>query len=87
MLGKLPKLKSEQEVNAFARLASAPEFEAFRRYLADALASKDVENRTCEGPDLYRNQGMALVLAEVLDLMDKAREGPGGRSSRAVRSW
>ena len=53
---------------------TTPEGQVIKRFLEECLADKDKECRVREGNDVYRSQGAALELEEIINLANNARD-------------
>lgn len=53
---------------------TTPEGQIIKRFLEECLADKDKECRVREGNDVYRSQGAANELSEIIDLANNARD-------------
>jgi len=75
---------SEDELVAMVRLNAYQEFKVFRQWIERSLASADKDCRRKKGEELYRAQGEALCLEELVEKCDSARDSVSQR--RAIRA-
>lgn len=64
---------TEHDMQFLAALARSPFGENLRVVLRKRLAGKDEECRTLDGPALYRAQGAAQYVQQMLDELDEAQ--------------
>ena len=65
---------TDREAFALARMKADPDFQHLLVFLERNLKAIDEQNRRMEGPGLYRCQGMALALDELLELARTSSE-------------
>ena len=57
---------------AIRRLSSNSDFHVFLEWVAASLAEADAANRLLEGAQLYRSQGKAVTLADIIGAPERA---------------
>jgi len=62
----------EKTSEALVKLGGLPYFQAFLDWLGDSLDEQRNSNDVLDGPQLYRGQGCALTLKEILEKADSA---------------
>lgn len=55
-------------------LMSSPEYQIVLDWFRQSLVEADKNNRLLDGPQLYRGQGEALVLQDLIDKSTKANQ-------------
>lgn len=69
--------RTQQDLEVLRRFGSTPEGRLLAAVLQDRLAEHDRNNRRAIGENLYRGQGRALEIEELLQLFD-ASTAPAG---------
>lgn len=64
---------SKDQLTFLAGFARSAQGQGFKKLLADRLSEVDKELRSLSGENLYRAQGKALVLEEVIGHIDEAQ--------------
>lgn len=67
---------------AMHRLKHVPEFQEFTGWLEQALAEKDRENRRQQGEMVYRGQGEALAVEDILNRIENSTDVLKKQNSR-----
>mgnify|MGYP007051584211 CR=1 FL=1 len=70
----LKRIESPQLASELAQLSTRPECAALMHHLRESLIATDVKGRALEGVALSRNQGAAMTLAALIDLIETAPE-------------
>jgi len=65
---------SSEDLEFLARFAKAPEGRAFLALLAAKLAERDTALRLAVGEEVFRTQGRALELVELIDEVNTAHQ-------------
>lgn len=64
---------SKDQLTFLAGFARSAQGQGFKKLLADRLAEVDKDLRSLSGENLYRAQGKALMLDEMLTTIDEAQ--------------
>jgi len=65
---------TKDQAQAIHRLVQNPDFKALIALIAETLSKQDEDNRQLEGAHIYRGQGYAIALAEIVGIEAVAKQ-------------